>query len=93
VTLVTEVTVMSQIMRTVLGSLSMTPRFGRILRTLLVATVMGLLTWIARLAGVPLAGLVAVAAVIYLPGLFLLGVITPGEVKALLRRDAAGIVA
>jgi O-antigen/teichoic acid export membrane protein len=93
VTLVTEVTVMSQIMRTVLRSLSMTPRFGRILRTLLVATVMGLLTWIARLAGVPLAGLVAVAAVIYLPGLFLLGVITPGEVKAVLRKDAAGIVA
>lgn len=91
VTLVTEVTVMSQIMRAVLRALSMTPRFGRILRTLLVATMMGLLTWIARLAGVPLAGLVAVAAVSYLSGIFLLRVITSGEIRAVLRKDAASI--
>jgi O-antigen/teichoic acid export membrane protein len=91
VTLVTEVTVMSQIMRAVLRALAMTPRFGRILRVLLVATVMGLLTWIARLAGVPLAGLVVVAAASYLPGLFLLGVVTAGELRAVLRKDAASI--
>lgn len=91
VTLVTEVTVMSQIMRAVLRALAMTPRFGRILRVLLVATVMGLLTWIARLVGVPLAGLVVVAAASYLPGLFLLGVVTVGELRAVLRKDAASI--
>ncbi len=91
VTLVTEVTVMSLSMRAVLKALSMTPRFQRILRTLLAAAVMGLVTWIAKTVGVPLAGLVAVAAASYLPGLFLLGAVAPDEIKAVLRKDAASI--
>ncbi len=91
ITLLTEVTVMSLSMRAVLGSLSMTPRFQRILRTLVAAAAMGLVTWVARLAGVPLAGLAAVAAITYLPALFLLGVIAPGEIRAVLRKDAASI--
>ncbi len=91
VTLVTEVTVMTLSMRAVLASLSMTPRFRRILRTLLAAAVMGLVTWIAKLAGVPLAGLIALAAVSYLPGLLLLGVIAPAEVRAVLRKDVASL--
>jgi O-antigen/teichoic acid export membrane protein len=91
VTLLTEVTVMSLSMRAVLGSLSMTPRFQRILRTLVAAAMMGLVTWVARLAGAPLAGLAVVAAITYLPALFLLGVIVPEEIRAMLRKDAASI--
>jgi O-antigen/teichoic acid export membrane protein len=91
VTLLTEVTVMSMSMRAVLDSLSMRPRFRRILRTLAAAAVMGLATWIARMVGTPLAGLIAVAAATYLPGLLLLRVISPGEVRAVLRKDAARI--
>jgi O-antigen/teichoic acid export membrane protein len=91
VTLLTEVTVMSLSMRAVLGSLSMTPRFQRILRTLVAAAIMGLVTWVARLVGVPLAGLAVVAAITYLPALFLLGVIAPEEIRAVLRKDAASI--
>jgi O-antigen/teichoic acid export membrane protein len=91
VTLLTEVTVMSLSMRAVLGALSMTPRFRRILRTLVAAAVMGLVTWVARLAGVPFVGLVALAAIVYLPGLFLLRVISADELRAVLRKDAARI--
>ena len=91
ITLLTEVTVMSLSMRAVLGSLSMTPRFQRIFRTMAAAALMGVATWVARLAGVPLVGLVAVAAVSYLPGLFLLRVISVDELRAVLRKDAARI--
>jgi O-antigen/teichoic acid export membrane protein len=87
ITLATEVVVMSLTMRTVLGTIGMRPRFGRLLRTLLAATAMGALTWLAQRAGVPLAGLVAVAALSYTALLFSLGVLTPAEIRGVLRKD------
>jgi O-antigen/teichoic acid export membrane protein len=87
VTLLTEVTVMSLSMRSVLRSLRMRPHFGRLLRTLAAAALMGVVTWLARAAGVPLAGLAAVAALSYFPCLLVLRVLTVGEVLAVLRKE------
>ena len=91
ITLLTEVTVMSLSMRAVLRVLRMRPRVSRLLRTLVAAAAMGLLTWLARLAGVPLAGLAALALLSYLPCLFLMGVLSRGEVVAVLKKDPVGI--
>ncbi len=79
ITLLTEVTVMSLSMRRVLQMLEMRPRLNRLARTLLAASAMGLAVWLARAVGVPLGGLVAVAAISYLPALMLLGVLTREE--------------
>jgi O-antigen/teichoic acid export membrane protein len=87
VTLVTEVMVMSLTMRSVLRGLAMKPSTGRFRRTLLAALAMGALTWLARRAGVPLYGLVAVAALSYSALLLSLRVLTLGEVKAVLRKE------
>jgi O-antigen/teichoic acid export membrane protein len=87
ITLATEVVVMSLTMRSVLRKLAMTPRFGRLLRTLMAALAMGALTWVARSAGMPLYGLVVVAAVTYTTLLLSLRVLTVAEVRAVLRKD------
>ncbi len=94
VTLLTEVTVMSLSARSVLRELRMKPRLERLMRTLAAAVLMGLGTWFARIAGAPLAGLAAIAALVYLPGLLILRVLTVGEVRAVLRKEppaAAGV--
>jgi len=88
VTLATEVVVMSLTMRSVLAQLAMRPRLGRMGRTLAAATAMGALTWLARDAGAPLYALVAVAALSYPALLVVLQVLTPAEVRAVLRKDA-----
>jgi O-antigen/teichoic acid export membrane protein len=87
ITLLTEVTVMSLSMRRVLQTLGMRPRFNRLARTLLAASAMGLAVWLARAVGVPLGGLVAVAAISYLPGLMLLGALTRAELLSVLRKE------
>jgi O-antigen/teichoic acid export membrane protein len=87
VTLLTEVTVMSLSARSVLKKLQMRPRVDRLVRTLLAAAAMGLGTWLARTVGVPLAGLAAIAALIYFPGLLMLRVLTVGEVRSVLRKE------
>jgi O-antigen/teichoic acid export membrane protein len=87
VTLLTEVTVLSLSMRSVLKTLHMRPRLGRLLRTLVAALAMGLATLLARVAGVPLAGLAAVAAVSYFPCLLALRVLTVDEVRSVLRKE------
>jgi len=87
ITLATEVVVMSLTMRSVLRELAMTPRFGRLLRTLVAALAMGALTWVAYSAGVPLYGLVAIAAISYLALLLSLRVLTFAEMRAVLRKD------
>ncbi len=87
VTLLTEVTVMSLSARSVLRALHMRPRINRLLRTLAAAVIMGLATWLARLGGVPLAGLAAVAALSYFPSLLALRVVTVGEVRSVLRKE------
>jgi O-antigen/teichoic acid export membrane protein len=87
VTLITEVTVMSLTMRSVIQALDMRPRLGRLALTLVAASIMGLLTWMASLAGAPLGVLVAVAAPSYVVALLLLGVLVPGEIMAILRKQ------
>lgn len=86
ITLLTEVVVMSLTMRCVLAELAMTPRLGRLARTLVAALAMGLLTWLAKSLGVPLLGLIAVAAFAYPAPLFLLRALTPAELRAILRK-------
>ncbi|HEY3827690.1 MAG TPA: flippase [Solirubrobacteraceae bacterium] len=87
ITLATEVLVMSLTMRAVLRRLEMTPRFGRLLRTLAAAAAMGAVTWLARAAGTPLFGLVLVAAASYPALLFALRALTPAQLRAVLRRE------
>jgi O-antigen/teichoic acid export membrane protein len=87
ITLLTEVMVMSLTMRSVLRELAMTPRLGRLARTLAAALGMGLLTWLAKSLGVPLPGLVAIAALSYPTLLFGLGALTSAEVRAILRKE------
>jgi O-antigen/teichoic acid export membrane protein len=87
ITLATEVVVMSLTMRSVLHQLAMTPRFGHLLRTLIAALTMGVLAWLAQRAGVPLYGLVAIAAFSYPTLLLSLRVLTLKEVRAALRKD------
>ena len=48
---------------------------------------MGLLTWFAKSLGVPLLGLLAVAALTYPALLFSLGALTTVEVRAILRKE------
>jgi O-antigen/teichoic acid export membrane protein len=92
VTLLTEVTVMSLSARIVLRKLQMRPHLGRILRTAVAAVVMGLAVWLARIAGIPLAGLAAIAAVSYFPCLLALRVLSVGEVRSVLRKEPPAAV-
>jgi O-antigen/teichoic acid export membrane protein len=87
ITLLTEVIVMSLTMRAVLHRLAMKPTYGRLVRTLVAALAMAVPTWLARQAGAPLYVLVAVAAVSYPALLGVLGVLTPTEVRAVLRGE------
>jgi O-antigen/teichoic acid export membrane protein len=87
ITLVTEVVVMTLTMRSVLAELAMTPRLGRLARTLAAALGMGVLTWLAKSLGAPLGGLVAVAALSYPALLFGLRALTSEEVRSVLRKE------
>jgi O-antigen/teichoic acid export membrane protein len=87
VTLLTEFTVMGLSMRMVLKTLHMRPRLGRLLRTLGAALPMGVATLLARLAGIPLAGLAAIALLTYFPCLLALRALTVGEVLSVLRKE------
>jgi O-antigen/teichoic acid export membrane protein len=87
ITLVTEVLVMSLTMRAVLTELGMTPRLGRLARTLVAALGMGAFAWLAKSLGVPLLGLLAIASLTYPALLFLLGALTSEEVRAVLRKE------
>jgi O-antigen/teichoic acid export membrane protein len=85
ITLVTELVVMALITRDIVRALSMTPRIGRIARTAAAAATMGAAVWLAQEAGLALLGLVAVSAVTYCAAIFLLRVVSPREVRALVR--------
>jgi O-antigen/teichoic acid export membrane protein len=87
ITLLTEVVVMSSIMRRVLATLVMKPSVNRFLRTLGAAIVMGLITWSARELGIPLVGLVIIGGISYLLAVMVLRVLTIAEVKAMLRKE------
>lgn len=87
VTLVTEVTVMSLTMRSVLMGIAMKPRWGRVSRIAVAAVAMAVVVAAARGAGLPLGVLAGLAAVLYFGLLFALGALTPAEVTGFLRRD------
>jgi len=87
ITLVTEFLVMSLTMRSVLGTLAMRPQLNRLGRTLAAAAAMGVLTWLARSAGAPLSVLVALAALSYPALLLCLRVLTPAQLRAVVRKD------
>jgi O-antigen/teichoic acid export membrane protein len=92
VTLLTEVTVMSLSARSVLKALRMKPQLGRLMRTLAAAVAMGAVTLLARVSGVPLAGLAAIAVLVYFPGLLILRVLTIGEIRSVLRKEPPAAV-
>lgn len=87
VTLLTEVTVMSISMRSVLMRLAMRPVWKRVGRVAVAAALMAMAVAGARSAGVPLGGLAALAAVAYVGLLFALRALTPADVSGFLRRD------
>jgi O-antigen/teichoic acid export membrane protein len=87
VTLVTEFTVMSLIMRRVLVSLHMRPRWSRIVRIAVAATAMAVAVAVARYAGFPLGVLVALAIALYFVLLFALGALTARDISGVLRRE------
>lgn len=85
VTLATEITVMGLTMHSVLRALEMRPRVSRFARTVLAAALMGLCTWLAREAAIPLSGLIAIAAVSYALAVAALRLVSPAEVRASLQ--------
>jgi len=88
ITLITEVTVMSLSMRSVLMGLHMKPSWRRMARIAVAAGAMGVAVAIAHSAGLPLGVLVAIGAVVYVGLLFAFRALTPGDVIGFLRRDA-----
>ena len=74
-------------MRSVLLGLRMKPKWDRLIRVAAAAAIMGLAVALARSAGVPLGGLVAISAVLYIGLLFALGALTRADVSGLLRRE------
>jgi O-antigen/teichoic acid export membrane protein len=87
ITLVTEVTVMSLIMHSVLTRLEMKPTWTRLRRIALAAAAMGAAVGVARHAGLPLGALVAIAATLYIGLLYASHALTPGELSSVLRRE------
>jgi O-antigen/teichoic acid export membrane protein len=89
-TLLTEAVVFVLASRLVLGRLDLRfPGFGRVGRTAVAATILGLMLGAMRLAGAPLAALVAVACISY-PALLLgLGGLSLDDVRLVLRRAEA----
>jgi O-antigen/teichoic acid export membrane protein len=88
VTVATELLVTSLTLRSVLAALEMKLRMPRLARTAAAAAIMGGVTWAARTAGVPLAGLIAVGGLVYIAAITVLRVVSLSEVVALLRKDS-----
>jgi O-antigen/teichoic acid export membrane protein len=91
ITLVTELVVMVLITRDITRALGMRPRVSRLARTAVAAAAMGIATWLAQSAGVPLLGLVAISGVTYSIAIMGLRVLSPGDVRAILRDKGRGI--
>jgi O-antigen/teichoic acid export membrane protein len=86
ITLVTEVFVQSFVLREVFKEIDLHPKWVRFMRVALASATMGLFTWAAKKAGVPLAGLVVVAAITYPLALLGLRALSVSELRALVRR-------
>jgi O-antigen/teichoic acid export membrane protein len=84
-TLVTELLVVALTLRAVLQTMEFLPRLGVMLRIAAAAAGMGGAIWLLLAAGAPLGALVGAAAVIYPALLFLLRVVRPRQVPAILR--------
>jgi O-antigen/teichoic acid export membrane protein len=87
VTLITEFTVMSLSMRSVLLGLHMRPKWGRIGRVAGAAAGMGVVVGVAHSAGLPLGVLAGLSVVVYIGLLFALRALTPAELVGILRRE------
>jgi O-antigen/teichoic acid export membrane protein len=87
VTLVTEFTVMSLSMRSVLKRLEMRPEWDRIGRVAIAAAAMGGAVALGQSGGLPLGVLVALGAALYIGLLFALGALRPSDVSGFLRRE------
>ena len=86
VTLVTEFTVLTLSMRSVLVHLQMTPKWNRLRRVAAAAVVMAVAVGAARYAGWPLGALATLAFGAYVGLLFALGALKSAELASLLRR-------
>jgi O-antigen/teichoic acid export membrane protein len=87
VTLVTEFTVMSLSMRSVLKRLELRPEWDRMRRVAIAAAAMGGAVALAQSGGLPLGVLVALGAALYIGLLFALGAVRPSDVSGFLRRE------
>ncbi|HXD58135.1 MAG TPA: flippase [Thermoleophilaceae bacterium] len=86
ITLITEVFVQAFVLREVFKEIGLHPKWLRFARVALASAAMGLFTWAAKQAGVPLAGLVVVAAITYPLALIVLRAVSVSELRALVRR-------
>lgn len=86
VTLATEVLVTGLTLRSVLRALAMRPALWRLARIAVAAALMGGLVALTRHAGVPLGGLVALAAVAYPVALVALRALTRADVRLITER-------
>jgi O-antigen/teichoic acid export membrane protein len=88
-TLATELVVFVQASRLVLGALEVgRPHLGRLWRTAVAATLLGLVVGGLRLAGAPVGVLIAAACAGYPALLLALGALTLDDVRLVLRRGA-----
>jgi len=74
------------VLREVFKEIDLHPKWLRFARVAMASALMGLLTWAAKHAGVPLAGLVVVAAITYPLALIGLRALSLSELRALVRR-------
>jgi O-antigen/teichoic acid export membrane protein len=88
-TLATEVLVMSLSMWIVCSAMGVTPTGDNLGRIVVAATATGLAGWGLNEAGVPTAAWVAAAGLLYGGLVIALGTVKLGELRALVRRDAA----
>jgi O-antigen/teichoic acid export membrane protein len=87
VTLVTEFTVMSLSMRSVLRVLEMKPEWDRLRRIVIAAAAMAAGVAVAQSGGLPLGVLGAIGAALYIGLLMGLRALRPADISGLLRRD------
>jgi O-antigen/teichoic acid export membrane protein len=84
-TLATEMLVVGLELRAILRRLDMRLAVSRFTRALIASAAAGVTVALARLAGVPLGGLVPIMVVVYLPLLPLLGALDMEELRAVFR--------
>jgi O-antigen/teichoic acid export membrane protein len=89
VTVITEALILYLTFRLVAPEIGFRPQVGRLARATLAAASMTLCVWLLKEAGVPLAGLLAAAVVIYVGLLLALRALPTGELLTVIRRLGA----